>query len=88
MILLSILGLCFVSLFVVEVFLGGALPSHTSDCAPLRKRLKVGEFFGLLLPLSLGGIALPMSIQHHWALWLVLAAGILHILVCRVMKAC
>ena len=88
MTLLAILVLCFVSLFVVEVFLGGALPGQASVCAPSPKRLKMGEFFGLLLPLSLGGIALPMSIQHHWALWLVLAAALLHILVCRVMKAC
>lgn len=86
--LIAILALCLVVLFVVEVFFGGALPGQDPDAPILRGRLRMGEFFGQLLPLSLAGIALPMSIQHHWAVWLLLGAALLHVLVCRIMKAC
>jgi len=86
--LVAILAVCFVMLFVVEVFLGGALPSQDPNSPSFHERLRMGEFFGQLLPLSVAGIALPMSIQHHWAIWLVLGAALLHVLVCRIMRAC
>lgn len=86
--LVLILALCFTLLFVVEVFLGGAVPAPEPGSLALRGRMKMGAFFGQALPLSAAGIGLPMSIQHPWALWLVAGAAVLHILVCRVLKAC
>lgn len=86
--LILILALCFTLLFVVEVFLGGAVPAPEQESPALRRRMGMGAFFGQALPLSALGIGLPMSIQHPWALWLVAAAAVLHILVCRVVKAC
>jgi len=82
------LAVCFTLLFVVEVFLGGAVPAPEPGSPELRGRMKMGAFFGQALPLSAAGIGLPMSVQHPWALWLVAGAAVLHILVCRVLKAC
>lgn len=86
--LVLILAICFTLLFVVEVFLGGTVPAPEPGSPGLRGRMKMGAFFGQALPLSAAGIGLPMSIQHPWALWLVAGAAVLHILVCRVLKAC
>jgi len=92
--LVIILALCFGLLFVVEVFLGGALPGEAQapspeGCpAPGRSRMGMGPFFGQALPLAATGIGLPMSLQHPWALLLVAGAGALYVVVCKVMKAC
>jgi hypothetical protein len=90
--LIFILLLCFALLFVVEVFLGGALPGESPSrpgCpAPGMGRMGMGQFFGQALPLAMAGIGLPMSLQHHWAVLLLFGAGVLYIMVCKVMKAC
>jgi len=86
--LVVILAACFTLLFIVEVFLGGALPAPEPGCRTIRDRMKMGAFFGQALPLSFAGIGLPMSIQHGWAIWLVAGALVLHVVVCRIMKAC
>jgi hypothetical protein len=91
--LILVLLLCFSSLFIVEVFLGGALPD-SFEKAPGEKasrrmgRMKMGAFFGQALPLAAVGIGLPMSLQHPWAILLVVLAAVLYIVVCRIMKAC
>lgn len=86
--LVIILAACFTLLFIVEVYLGGALPAPEVGCKSVGGRMKMGAFFGQALPLSLAGIGLPMSIQHGWAIWLVAGALVLHMLACRIMKAC
>lgn len=86
--LVIILAACFTLLFIVEVFLGGALPVPEPARNGVEGRMKMGAFFGYALPLSFAGIGLPMSIQHGWAIWLVAGALIMHVLVCRIMKAC
>jgi len=86
--LLVILAACFTLLFIVEVFLGGALPAPEPGCKHVGGRMKMGAFFGQALPLSVAGIGLPMSIQHGWAIWMVAGALILHVVVCRIMRAC
>lgn len=86
--LVVILAACFTLLFIVEVFLGGALPAPEPGRKSIGGRMKMGAFFGQALPISLAGIGLPMSIQHGGAIWLVAAAIILHVVVCRIRKAC
>jgi hypothetical protein len=91
--LVLILLLCFSSLFIVEVFLGGALPDSFNTCQGRKGskrlgRMKMGAFFGQALPLAAAGIGLPMSLQHPWAILLVVLAAVLYIVVCRIMKAC
>ncbi|MFP5220830.1 MAG: hypothetical protein ACLGSA_00935 [Acidobacteriota bacterium] len=86
--LIVILAACFTLLFVVEVFWGGTLPESEDGCSTARAPMKLGAFFGQALPLSAAGIGLPMSSQHGWAIWLVAGAAILHVLVCRIMRAC
>lgn len=90
--LVLILVCCFALLFVVEVFLGGALPGESSiqaGCHGLKMgRMGMGQFFGQALPLAMAGIGLPMSLQHHWAILLVVLAGVSHLVACRIMKAC
>ena len=91
--LILILLLCFSALFVVEVFLGGALPDSVDTCqggkgSRRMGRMKMGAFFGQALPLAAAGIGLPMSLQHPWAILLVAGAAVLYIVVCRIMKAC
>lgn len=86
--LVVILAACFTLLFIVEVFLGGALPAPEHGCKNVGGRMKMGAFFGYALPLSFAGIGLPMSIQHGWAIWLVAGALVLHVVVCRILKAC
>jgi len=87
MFLVLTLAVCFSLLFLVEVFLGGPLP--VSGGEGLRfGRMPVGEFFGQALPLAAVGIGIPMSPQYPWALALVGAGVALHVLVCRMMRAC
>lgn len=90
--LVIILAACFALLFIVEVFLGGALPGADSanfnKPGKMRVRMRMGEFFGHALPLAAAGIGLPMSVQHPWAATLVVGAALMHIFVCRVLKAC
>lgn len=86
--LIVILSVCFTLLFIVEVFLGGALPDPEPGAPTVHGRMRMDAFFGQALPLSAAGIGLPMSIQHTWAIALIAGAAVLHILVCRVMKAC
>lgn len=75
MALVVILALCFLLLFLVEVYLGGALPV---SCA-LSGRLNMRAFFGQALPLAAAGIGLPMSFQHPWALLMVAGAAVLYV---------
>ena len=90
--LLIILAACFVLLFIVEVFLGGAPPVPESgtgpDCGRRQGRLRMGEFFGYALPLASAAIGVPMSVQHPWAMALVAGAALMYIFVCRVLRAC
>lgn len=91
--LVLVLLACFGLLFVVEVFLGGALPEFLDESLGgggrgRMGRMKMGAFFGQALPLAAAGIGLPMSLQHPWAVFLVAGAAALHIVVCRVLKAC
>jgi len=69
---------CFLLLFVVEVFLGGALPGREDGSQGLRGRLPAREFFGHALPIAAAGLGVPMSFQHPWALLLVVVAVALH----------
>lgn len=86
--LIVILAACFTLLFIVEVFLGGTLPAPEPGGKNVGGRMNMGTFFGQALPLSLAGIGLPMSIQHGWAIWMVAGALLLHVVICRIMKAC
>ncbi len=90
--LLLILAACFVLLFIVEVFLGGAPPVPESgsgqNCGRPRGRLRMGEFFGYALPLAATAIGVPMSVQPPWALALVAGAALMYMFVCRVLRAC
>ncbi len=93
MALILILLACFSLLFIVEVFLGGALPdsfgeSHGPAGCRGMGRMKMGAFFGQALPLAAAGIGLPMSLQYPWAILLVAGAAVLHVVVCRILKAC
>lgn len=86
--LLGLVAVCFTLLFTVEVFLGAALPEDGYASAPGMRRMPLGAFFGQALPMAAAGLGLPMSLQHPWAVWLVVGAVVLHVLVCRVLKAC
>ena len=77
MALVIIVAICFLLLFVVEVFLGGTLPAGEASERPAR--LGLGEFFGQTPPLSAAGIGLPMSARHPWAVCLVTVAVVLHV---------
>ncbi len=84
----AVLVACFALLFIFEVVLGGLPADFEAGEALPAATLRPGDFFGRLMPLSLAVIGLPMSMQHAWALWLVAAAAVLHLVVCRCMKAC
>ena len=77
--LMLIILACFLLLFIVEVFLGGALPGREDGSPGLRGRLPAREFFGYALPIAAAGLGIPMSFQHPWALLLVAGAVVLHL---------
>lgn len=77
--LLFIILACFLMLFIVEVFLGGALPGREDGSQGLRGRLPAREFLGCALPIAAAGLGIPMSFQHPWALLLVVLAAALHL---------
>ncbi len=84
MVLVMVIAACFAMLFVVEVLLGapegffraevpaGGRPSAT-------EKTGVRDFFGRALPIAAAGVGLPMSLQHPWAVLLVLAVPVLYL---------